>query len=579
MSQEIAKEQVGDFRFTFNGNMITELGEESISNPNVAIAELIKNAYDADGTEVFLEFIDPEKHDATIRISDDGKGMDLSDIKDRFMDIGSPHKKNINKTSEYKRVPVGAKGIGRFASHSLGHMLTLDTSVKGEKNGYELKFDWKRFTPADKATDIGIPTYKFNKTKSARGTTLEIRELKSSWNDDTKLKNLLKDLQLLVSPIDCPKKFKIKENISSKDTSVPKIKKDFFDKAAYSFKVRLTKKKELSYEFYKLGKRKKKDKLTLGENLSCGDAEFELFFYYKTPNSWHENTGAEIAKKNLDSIKSVLAEYGGIKLYRDHFRVKPYGDQSADWIGLDKWSRDASDIPGNTNVLGIVSITKAKNPNIEDTTTREGVINNAEYYDLEKFVTTSIREFAGLKNSLEHGRVKGRGKKGRGPKKIKVEKPKTGNGSAQAKYLPLIDIKGSFPSAHYNQIVHEANECNERNYPNGAFWLCRKIVENLVTHILEKKYKTQPDLWYDTTKARVLNLSQLIENLHNNRTDFTNPVVKNMIEVFNTDVATMRRAVNSTVHNNHDYLTDRADIKKYKVNKIIQTLIDIYSKT
>ena len=48
------KKETGTFRFTFNGNIITELGEESISNSNIAVAELIKNAYDANSEKVFL---------------------------------------------------------------------------------------------------------------------------------------------------------------------------------------------------------------------------------------------------------------------------------------------------------------------------------------------------------------------------------------------------------------------------------------------------------------------------------------------------------------------------------------------
>ncbi len=569
------KKQIDDYRFTFNGNLITELGEESISNPNVAIAELVKNSYDADATQVNLEFTDLSKHNTTIKVADDGTGMGITDIKNRFMDIGSPHKKGITKTPEQKRVPVGAKGIGRFASHSLGSKLMLTTAVKGEKSGYELEFDWKRFGPGVKATDVDIPMFKYDKKTSLRGTTLEIRELKGSWNDGDKLKQLQKDLQLLVSPIDQPRKFHIRHNLQ--DEGLPRIKKTFFDKAAYAFKVKLTKKKEIHYEFYKLNKLVKRDTETLAKNLSCGDAEFELYFYYKLPQIWHKNTGKEIGREDLNYIKAVLGEYGGIKLYRDHFRVKPYGDPGVDWIGLDNWSRNTTDIPGNPQVLGVVSITKEKNPGIEDTTTREGVINNAAYYDLVEFITTSIREFVALRNAEEPDR-KGRRRKVR-TKTIKVEKPKAVNGTSVARQPLLIDIKGAFPSAHYDQIVHEANECNERNYPNAAFWLCRKVVENLVTHILEKKYRTRPDLWYEKTKQRTLNLSQLIENLHTNRADFTAPGVKNQIEVFNTDVAPMRRAVNSTVHNNHDYLTDRADLKKFKVNKIIQTLVDIYTKT
>lgn len=569
--------QTGTFRFTFNGNLIAELGEESISNPAIAIAELIKNAYDADAIQVALGFQDLNKHNTTIKVTDDGIGMSLTDIKDRFMDVGSPHKKSVARTPELQRVPVGAKGIGRFASHSLGNKLILTTGMKGEKAWHELEFDWSRFSSSVKATDVDVPMTESDKPTAARGTTLEIRSLKENWNDDAKLKPLLKDIQLLVSPLDPPKKFRIKSTIPTDGIELPKITKRFFDLAAYSFKATLVKKKELRYEFYKLGKRIKKDKSPLSTNLSCGDAEFELFFYYKVPHIWKENTGKDIGQDDLDYIRAVLAEYGGIKLYRDHFRVKPYGDAGADWIGLDTWSRNSSDIPGNPQVLGIVSITKDANPKIEDTTTREGVIANAEYHDLVKFVTTAVEEFVFLRNAQEKGRIKARRKK-KQPKVIKVQKPKAAGSGPTPRQPLLIEIQGAFPSTHYDAIVHEANECNEKNYPNAAFWLSRKIVENLVTHILEKKYPSRPELWYDTARQRTLNLSQLIQNLHSNRADFTAPNVAHQIQIFNSDAATLRRAVNSTVHNNYDYLTDRSDLKKFKIKKVVQMLVDIFAK-
>lgn len=570
--------KVGDSRFTFNGNLVTELGEESISNDNIAIAELIKNSYDADSASVSLNFSDVEKHGASISIEDDGIGMNFIDIKDRFMEIGSPHKKGISKTGIYNRVPVGAKGIGRFGSHGLGNFLELRTSVKGEKSGYELHFDWNLFNPKVKATDVDIPTLSFKKKSSEHGTKLSIKSLKDSWNDSEKTKSLLKDIELLLSPTDSPKNFKIKHNLDLKGVTIPKIKKDFFENAAYTLKIKLTKKKIIDLEFKKLGKIVTKERRELRENLSCGDVSFELYFYYKTNNSWKENTGVEIVEKDLKYIKSVLAEYGGIKLYRDYFRVKPYGDASADWIGLDKWSRDNSMVPGNTQAFGVVTIGREKNPKIEDTTTREGVLNNSEYFDLVKFVTTSVSEFASLRSEQETHKVKGKkGSKKTKKKTIKVEKPKAGESPSNPKTKPFIDVKGVFPSAHYDQIVHEANECYDRNYPNATFWLVRKIIENLTTHILEKKYPTTPDLWYDKAKKRVLVFSQLMDNLYDKRSDFIAPKSTHQIVILNSDMNKIRLAINSTVHNNHDYLTDREDLKKFNVNKIIQSLIDVYS--
>ncbi|MBU2458690.1 MAG: ATP-binding protein, partial [Planctomycetes bacterium] len=78
MAELQMKEQTGKFRFTFNGNIITELGEESISNSNIAIAELIKNAYDANSEQVSFEFVNLGKHNTTIRIVDGGVGMGLT---------------------------------------------------------------------------------------------------------------------------------------------------------------------------------------------------------------------------------------------------------------------------------------------------------------------------------------------------------------------------------------------------------------------------------------------------------------------------------------------------------------------
>jgi hypothetical protein len=568
--------KVGDSRFAFNGNLIAELGEESISNDNVAIAELIKNSYDADSSSVDLSFLEIEKHNASISIEDDGKGMDIIDIKDRFMEIGSPHKKDISKTDIYNRVPVGAKGIGRFGSHGLGNFLELKTSVKGGRDGYEAHFDWSLFTSKVKVTDVNVPTFSFKKKATEHGTRLLIKNLKDSWNDSEKTKSLLKDLELLLSPVDPPKNFKIKHNLDLEGVPIPKIKKVFFDKAAYTLKVKLTKKKVIDLEFKKLGKVVSKEKKELRGNLSCGDVTFELYFYYKTNNGWKDNTGVEITEKDRKYIKSILDEYGGIKLYRDYFRVKPYGEIASDWIGLDQWSRNNSMIPGNTQAFGVVTIGRDKNPKIEDTTTREGVLNNAEYFDLVKFVTTSVSEFADLRSEQETHKVKGKKKKKK-TKTVKVEKPKAGESLSVSKGEPFIDVTGSFPSSHYNQIIHEANECYDRNYPNATFWLVRKIIENLVTHILEKKYPKTPDLWYNKGKKRVLNFSQLTDNLYSNRKDFKAPKAVNQIQILNSDINKIRLAINSTVHNNHDYLTDRDDLKKYKIGKIIQNLVDIYA--
>ncbi len=579
--EELKKEEsLGSSRFTFNGNIIAEIGEESISNPNIAIAELIKNSYDADATRVEVKFDNLGKHNSKIIILDDGVGMDYSEIKDRWMDIGSPHKSEIQRTEENNRIPVGAKGIGRFASHCLGTSLKLITASKDERYGHKLTFDWEKFSPKVQATDVDNDTVKFRKKVSMRGTTLVIENLKQQWHDRERLKKLLRDIYLLTSPINSPKNFRLKENISVHCDDLKKIGAAFLEKAAYHLDVKLTRKREIRFEFYKNNVLKKKEKKELKEELNCGDVSFDLYFYYKLASKWERYLGKSITSKDAEEIDQMLEEYGGIKLYRDCFRVKPYGDPGADWIGLDKWSRDQSMVPGNTQVIGIVSISRETNPEIEDTTTREGVINNSQYFDLTKFVTSSIRLFVSLRSEEEIEKAKARKirKKGKkSEKKMEVIEPKVGEIPSKVQEAPFINVKGSFPSNHYDQPIFEANECENKNLPNAAFWLSRKIVENLVFHILERKFPKKKELWYDTANKRNQSLSKLIDNLFQNRHDFDLHVEEYIVQ-FKSDVGKFKLAVDAAIHKNYAYLTEANELKQYKINKIIQLLIEIYGR-
>lgn len=569
-------EKIGSHRFTFNGNIIPEIGGESISNPNIAIMELVKNSFDAEADSVHIELKDIEKRNASIKITDNGSGMDPSAIKDNFMDIGSPHKREIDRTPEYERIPVGAKGIGRFASNGLGSLMTLTTFPKNELSGNQLIFNWAEFTKKNKATDIDIISSKFKKKKGDKGTIIKIEKLKHVWNDNEKLESLLRDLNLLTNPLDQPKKFKIKTDFSKEVTDLPKLNKKWLDLAVYRLKIKFSKKKKISYEFYKCGKKIRTDEYELDKNLLCGDACFDLYFYYKNIKTWKERTGKEITQKEISNINNFLKHYSGIKLYRDKFRVKPYGDYGADWINLDKWSRDnPSMVPGNTQVFGIVTVGRETNPDIIDTTTREGVINNENFFDLRTFVTTGIELFVDIRSDMEAEKAKAR--KSKTKKKLKVVKPKVDDSSSAVKKKDFIDAKGNYPTNHYDQLLFEINECYDKNYPNATFALSRKIIENLVYHVLEKKFSKQVSLWYDTGNKRNLQLKDLISNLYSERSKFKQNV-KDSIEQFNSDVGTFRNDVNKAMHRNQTYLSDTGELKKYKINKLVQLLLEIFNK-
>src|SRR5258708_1902725 len=96
--------------FTVDAALLRELGERLVGRPHIALAELIKNSYDADATLVEIEVGSDE-----ITVRDNGNGMTLDQFRDYWMRIGSPHKERQASSSRFKRPLTGSKGVGRLA--------------------------------------------------------------------------------------------------------------------------------------------------------------------------------------------------------------------------------------------------------------------------------------------------------------------------------------------------------------------------------------------------------------------------------------------------------------------------------
>ena len=562
------------FRFSISGNLIKELGEESISNPNVAVLELIKNAYDAIATKVEVDIIDinsPEE--AKIMISDNGEGMNYDDLNNKWMSIASPHKSSVKKTGA-DRIPVGAKGIGRLASESLGKTTILTSRPKNESKGYEIVFDWEKYRKENvQCNDVNNDGYRFSKNRKDQGITLEIGKLRTSWNDSDKLKSLLKDIYLIHPMNKKMSDFKIISKSAFSGISLTKATRKLLDLAIYRVKAKLTGKNMINYSFYIGNNKHSSDHVKLNIPLECGDASFELYFFYRIISPYKKRIGKKLTAKELDNVKKFLDEYGGIRLYRDNFSVKPYGDKGFDWIGLETKAQADTMCPRSNQVVGIVNIGKLTNPKIVDTTTREGVIYSTEFSHLIKFVQTVVTQiFIDKRSEIEYEKKKARKKsKKKGKKAPKVVKVP----DIEAKEEDLLDIKGDYPQNFYYKLQDEINECYTSNYPNAAFFLCRKLIENLIFNILEKNFSKDTDLWYDKGRICHLPLSILIKNLYGKRTDFKMNA-RRYIEKFNTDVGKFKKEANAKAHNIFDYLRNKDELKKFNISDIVQLLINIY---
>ena len=127
------------------------VGKDLIRNENIAIFELVKNSYDAFATKVEITF-ETER----IIIADNGKGMTLDDLKNKWLFLAYSAKKDGSEDSEederqqsYRdqiyRHYAGAKGVGRFSCDRLGENLIVTTKSIKDNNAEQLTIDWTAF--------------------------------------------------------------------------------------------------------------------------------------------------------------------------------------------------------------------------------------------------------------------------------------------------------------------------------------------------------------------------------------------------------------------------------------------------
>jgi len=156
-----------NLKFIVDSALLSELGERLVETDHLALAELIKNAYDADATEVTVALMPdeqdkpvkgkPRKRKSIIVITDNGCGMTFGDVQNYWMRIATTNKVDDDVSRTYGRPKTGSKGIGRFSCRRLGKKLQLETTGRKNDGKYEttkVKFDWEDYKPGTEVTKI-----------------------------------------------------------------------------------------------------------------------------------------------------------------------------------------------------------------------------------------------------------------------------------------------------------------------------------------------------------------------------------------------------------------------------------------
>lgn len=202
--------------FRISSGLKDLIGSELITDNNIAVFELVKNAFDAGAKKVEIKFVNIYGDSPKIIIVDDGKGMDYVDLRDKWLFVAYSAKRDGSEDErededyrnriKLRKYYAGAKGVGRFSCDRLGEKLNLFT-LKNKANSKieNLFIDWKDFEEDQKREFIDInvqhKTLKSIPYTISHGTVLEISGLrnKEDWNRETFI-TLKEKLSKLIRP-------------------------------------------------------------------------------------------------------------------------------------------------------------------------------------------------------------------------------------------------------------------------------------------------------------------------------------------------------------------------------------------
>lgn len=216
------------------------------------------------------------------------------------------------------------------------------------------------------------------------GMILVMEGLRDEWKQKD-IDKLQKELRLLVAP-DLIEKDPFKIELIASDFRIEDIVlvNEILDLRYAKVDAKIYDNAKKIYISYK-DKEGKKDLIEedLEQPLLCGDVCVEIYFFLR------DSSNLTSAGYNFRFAQKMLDTYCGIKIYRDNFRVKPFGDIGNDWLFLDqKKVKDTHGyLVGNNQVIGVVRIGDVTNPLLVDATNREGIIENEAYEQLISFLT------------------------------------------------------------------------------------------------------------------------------------------------------------------------------------------------
>ncbi len=432
-------------KFTVDTHLFRELGELLVGRDSTALIELIKNAYDADATEVAVlgeGLEDPNR--GNILVTDNGLGMNTKQFENGFLRVASRLKDQGERRSTlFRRRYTGAKGIGRLAAHKLARKLEVDSVWRGAgskepREALYAAIDWDQIEQYETLDEVETADAIVLDKKTARknappGTTLILSRLRRAWTPAERAR-FFAEVQSFDPPaflcnplppsvIGMPLLF-----------NTPVARDQDASVVQSHFQVKLEGDFAAGESYWALIAELANWVLEIRAEPNDQDVRFSIA---PTKRTLRANPGAKPyhqaiphpapkqgphfdarilvreGSMNLTQDQRVwAARTSGVRVYMEGFRVLPYGEARDDWLSIDadytrrprqlemlkdlRLGTEATDpdeglirVPNN-NYFGAVFLTQERSPSLRVLVNREGFVPEASFDTLVGLVRTGV---------------------------------------------------------------------------------------------------------------------------------------------------------------------------------------------
>jgi hypothetical protein len=395
--------------FSVDSELLRELGERLVGKPYIALAELVKNGYDADAFKVEITLDSIKKR---ILVTDNGHGMDEKEFKNFWMRVGSTHKEKQRYSRNLHRLMTGSKGVGRLSVQFLAKNLTLRTTSENDLNkSLVAKVIWEKAVSAGELTQAAVE-YEIEESKTGfkKGTTIELTELKHKWTIE-EVEGLASELWWLQPPFRVPPDATVdlKNVFEIKFISpFPAYEKAFNEgmdailgiwearivgkntKGKINFSIEFAGEEPIPFDWFI-------------ENCILEDGTWEIRIYNLRNRQPH--------KIKVDQARDYFKTFGGVHVYDGGFHLPYYGDPRNDWLRIEldhshrltlsellpkelQVSKGLMFLPTNARIFGEVKVNTSEERDLNISITRDRLQESNAFRDLRKMLRYCLDLYA-----------------------------------------------------------------------------------------------------------------------------------------------------------------------------------------